>query len=100
MLVERELQELAENKEYTKIFNYFHNEYTVLLRDFLERHDVEVKESDCLINYIYKTRAFMPKYTTYTIPITNAMYNENVPEDMKYSLLMNSYRIVRKAFSE
>ena len=37
------------------VFNYFHNEYTMLLRDFLERHDIEVKESDCLINYIYKT---------------------------------------------
>ena len=100
MLIERELQELAENKEYSKIFNYFHDEYTVMLRDFLKRHDVEVKDSDCLINYIYKTRAFMPKYTTYTIPITNAMYNEDVPEDMKFALLMNSYRIVRKAFSE
>ena len=42
----------------------------------------------------------MPKYTTYTIPITNAMYNEDVPEDMKFALLMNSYKIVRKAFSE
>ena len=42
----------------------------------------------------------MPRYTTYTIPITHAMYNESVPEDMKYTLLMNSYRIVRKAFSE
>jgi hypothetical protein len=100
MLVERELAELAENKEYNQIFNYFHDEYTVMLRSFLERHDVEVKDTDCLINYIYKTRAFMPRYTTYTIPITHAMYNEDVPEDMKYLLLMNSYRIVRKAFSE
>lgn len=100
MLIERDLQELAEKKEYNKIFNHFHAEYTEMLKNFLQRHDVEIKETDCLINYIYKTRVFMPKFTTYTIPITNAMYNEDVPEDMKIALLMNSYRIVKKAFSE
>ena len=100
MLVERDLNALAEKKEYSQIFNYFHTEYTDLLKGFLERHDVEVKDSDCLINYIYKTRTFMPKYKQYTIPITHAMYNEDVPEDMKISLLLNSYRIVKKAFSE
>lgn len=100
MLIERDLQDLVEKKEYTQIFNQFHVEYTQLLKDFLKRHDVEIKDSDCLINYIYKTRVFMPKFTTYTIPITNAMYNEEVPEDMKIALLMNSYRIVKKAFSE
>ena len=42
----------------------------------------------------------MPRYNQYTIPITNAMYNEDVPEDMKIALLLNSYRIVKKAFSE
>lgn len=100
MLIERDLNALAEKKEYSQIFNYFHAEYTDMLKNFLERHDVEVKDTDCLINYIYKTRAFMPKYKQYTIPITNAMYNEDVPEDMKIALLLNSYRIVKKAFSE
>ena len=28
MLVEREIKELADKKEYNKIFNYFHEEYT------------------------------------------------------------------------
>lgn len=100
MLAERKIKELAENKEYVKVFNYFHDEYTQLLKNFLERHDVDIKENDCLIDYIVKTRVFMPRYTTYTIPITNAMYNEDVPEDMKYALLMNSYRTVREAFSK
>ena len=100
MLIERDLKSLAEKKEYDKIFNYFHAEYTEMLKDFLERHDVEIKETDCLINYIYKTRTFMPKYKQFTIPITNAMYNEDVPDDMKIALLLNSYRIVRRAFSE
>lgn len=99
MLVEREINELANNKEYIKVFNYFHDEYTEMLKDFLERHEVDIKENDCLIDYIVKTRFFMPKFTTYTIPITNAMYNEDVPEDLKYTLLMSSYRIVKDAFS-
>ena len=34
MLIERELQELAQNKEYDKVFNYFHDEYTAMLRSF------------------------------------------------------------------
>lgn len=100
MLVEKDVAALVEKKEYSKIFNYFHAEYTEMLKNFLERHDVEIKENDCLINYIYKTRTFMPRYNQYTIPITNAMYNEDVPEDMKITLLLNSYRIVKKAFSE
>ncbi len=100
MLIESEMKELAEKKEYTKVFNYFHDEYTELLRDFLNRHDVEITENDCLIDYIVKTRFFMPKYNSYTIPISNAMYNEELPEAMKYELLMSSYKDVRKAFSK
>ena len=42
----------------------------------------------------------MPKYKTYTIPITNAMYNEDLPEEIKYDLLMSSYKDVRDAFSK
>ena len=100
MLIEKEIEALAEKKEYVKVFNYFHDEYTDLLRGFLKRHDVEVKDDDCLIDYIVKTRVFMPKYTSYTIPITKAMYNEELPEALKYDLLMNSYRDVIKAFNK
>ena len=100
MLIEAEIKELVEGKEYIKIFNYFHDKYTVMLREFLKRHDVEISENECLIDYIVKTRFFMPKYISYTIPISNAMYNEDLPEAMKYELLMNSYKDVRKAFSK
>ena len=100
MLIERELNELAENREYIKVFNYFHDEYTELLKQFLKRHEVEIKENDCLIDYIVKTRFFMPQYTNYTIPITHAMYDETVPEEIKFSLLMESYRTVKDAFSK
>jgi|GluameStandDraft_1065615.scaffolds.fasta_scaffold10064_3 hypothetical protein len=98
MLIESEIKELASKKEYTKVFNYFHDEYTGMLRDFLERHEVEVKEKDCLIDYIVKTRVFMPKYNSYTISISNAMYNEDLSEETKYEMLMSSYKEVFKAF--
>lgn len=100
MLIEEEIKELEQKKEYTKVFNYFHDEYTEMLKNFLERHDVEINENDCLIDYIVKTRFFMPKYNTYTIPISNAMYNEELSEAMKYELLMSTYKEVRKAFSK
>ena len=99
MLVEKEIINLANNKEYNKIFNYFHDEYTKILRDFLIRHHVELKEDDCLINYIMKTRMFVPEVGHYTIPISNAMYNEQFSEKMKYDLLMNSYKEVIDIFS-
>ena len=100
MLIEEELKKLEQKKEYTKVFNYFHDEYTELLKNFLERHDVEINENDCLIDYIVKTRFFMPKFNTYTIPISNAMYNEDLSEAMKYELLMSTYKDVKKAFSK
>ncbi len=100
MLIEEEMKELAKNKEYTKVFNYFYDEYTEILKNFLERNEVEVKEDDCLIDYIVKTRFFMPKYNQYTIPISNAMYNEDLPEAMKYELLMSTYKDVIKAFNK
>ena len=100
MLVEKEMKELAKKKEYTKVFNYFHDEYTEMLRNFLIRNDVKVNENDCLIDYIVKTRFFMPKYNSYTIPISNAMYNEDLPEELKYDLLMSTYKDVKKAFSK
>lgn len=98
MLIEAELKELAEKNEYTKVFNYFHDEYTEMLKSFLERNGVELGDEDCLIDYIVKTRFFMPKYNQYTIPITNAMYNEDLSEELKYDLLMTTYKDVRKAF--
>ena len=100
MLIEAEIKELSEKKEYTKVFNYFHDEYTNMLKNFLERHEVEISENDCLIDYIVKTRFFMPKYISYTIPISNAMYNEDLTEAMKYELLMSSYKDVIKAYSK
>ena len=100
MLIEAEMKELAKKKEYTKVFNYFHDEYTDMLKNFLERNDVKVDENDCLIDYIVKTRFFMPKYNQYTIPISNAMYNEELPEALKYDLLMSTYKDVRKAFNK
>ena len=100
MLIEAEMRELAKKKEYTKVFNYFHDEYTEMLKNFLQRNDVKVNEDDCLIDYIVKTRFFMPKYNTYTIPISNAMYNEQFSEEMKYDLLKNTYKDVRKAFTK
>ncbi len=99
MLIEEEIKELEKNKEYTKVFNYFHDKYTVILKEFLERNDIETKEDDCLIDYIVKTRFFMPKYNQYTIPISNAMYNEDLPEAMKYELLMSTYKDVINAFT-
>ena len=100
MLKERENKNLENHEEYNNVFNYYHDEYTQMLKKFLERHEVKIKEDDCLIDFIVKTRFFMPKYSSYTIPIANAMYNEDVPEEMKYTLLMNSYKTVRNAFSE
>ena len=100
MLIEAELKKLQQKKEYTKVFNYFHDEYTEMLKNFLQRHEVEINENDCLIDYIVKTRFFMPKYNSYTIPISNAMYNEDLPEEMKYELLMATYKDVIKAFSK
>ena len=100
MLTENEKKEVAKEVEYSKVFNYFHDEYTNLLKSFLQRHDVKLKEDDCLINYIIKTRFFMPKYSAYTIPITNAMYNENVPNEMKYELMINSYKTIKDAFEQ
>lgn len=102
MLKEQRNNEIEKEteKDYSKVFNYFHEEYTQMLKEFLERHEVAIKEDDCLIDYIVKTRFFMPKFSYYTIPITNAMYNEDVPEDMKYALLMNSYRTVIEAFKQ
>lgn len=100
MLKEQKNNEMEHNTEYSKVFNYFHVEYTQMLKNFLERHEVAIKEDDCLIDYIIKTRFFMPKYSSYTIPITNAMYNEEVPEDMKYALLMNSYKTIKDAFEQ
>ena len=100
MLVESKIRELVKNEEYNQVFNYFHDEYTKMLKGFLIRNNVEVKEDDCLINYIVKTRMFKPEYTEYTIPISNAMYNEQYTEEMKYNLLMNTYKDVIKVFSK
>lgn len=100
MLKKQEKQTITETQEYAQVLNHFHTEYTQLLKNFLQRHEVEIKDEDCLIDYIIKTRVFMPKYSFYTIPITNAMYNENLPENMKYALLINTYATVKKAFNQ
>ena len=100
MLAKKEIQELAGKNEYIKVFNYFHDEYTEMMKEFLTRHEVKINEDDCLINYIVKTRCFMPKFTNYTIPISNAMYDENLPENIKYDMLINSYPVVKNVFSK
>ncbi|MBR1540441.1 MAG: hypothetical protein IJ629_04675 [Clostridia bacterium] len=100
MLTERKIKEPANQEEYIKVFNYFHDEYTGMMKDFLMRHEVKINEDDNLINYIIKARCFTPRYAGYTIPITNAMYSDTLSENMKYQLLMNSYPIVKDVFSK
>ncbi len=100
MLVKKEIQEPTTSSDYIKVFNYFHDEYTGMMKDFLTRHEVKLNDDDCLINYIIKARCFTPKFAGYTIPITNAMYSETLPENMKYELLINSYPIVKNIFSK
>ena len=58
MLEKRKEEKILETKEYMNIFNYFHNEYTQMLKTFLQRHEIAIKEDDCLIDYIIKTRFF------------------------------------------
>lgn len=100
MLTERKIYEPTNKEDYIKVFNYFHDEYTGMMKNYLIRHDVKLNEDDNLINYIIKARCFTPKVAGYTIPITNAMYSETLPENMKYELLINSYPIVKDAFSK
>ena len=100
MLVKKEIQGPTTSSDYIKVFNYFHDEYTGMMKDFLTRHEVKLNDDDCLINYIIKARCFTPKFAGYTIPITNAMYSETLPENMKYELLINSYPIVKNIFSK
>ena len=100
MLIERETKEPTNNADYIKVFNYFHDEYTEMMKDFLTRHEVKLNDDDCLINYIIKARCFTPRVAGYTIPISNAMYSETLPENTKYEILMNSYPIVKDVFSK
>lgn len=99
MLETREIQDLIEQNQYTKVFNYFHDEYTRTLKDFLIRHNISISEEDCLINYIIKTRMFMPKYKKYTMLMTN-VYNEDVSEEEKLDKLLASYNEIKEAFSK
>ena len=98
MLEKNEIQDLVTQSQYVKVFNYFHAEYTQTLKNFLIRHDVGISENDCLINYIIKTRIFMPKYGKYTSYITT-VYDENSSEEEKLGTLMNNYNEVIKVFS-
>ena len=100
MLKEQQKKTVVETQEYLQVLNHFHTEYTQLLKNFLQRHEIAIKEDDCLIDYIIKTRVFMPKYSLYTIPITRIMYNENIPENVKYDLLINSYPMIKNVFNE
>ena len=100
MLIDSEIEKPKTEKEYIKVFNYFHDEYTGMMKDYLTRHEVKLNDDDCLINYIIKARCFTPKVAGYTIPISNAMYSDTLSENMKYELLMNSYPIVKDVFSK
>lgn len=99
MLNNEEIKTLAKQNKYIQVFNYFHSEYTDTLKNFLIRHDVSVSDDDCLINYIIKTRMFMPSYKKYTFPITS-VYDEEVSEEEKLDTLISSYNEVKEAFSK
>ena len=95
-----ELKSLAEREDYVKVFNYFHDEYSQMLKDFLTRHDVEVKQDECLIDYIFKTRVFMPEYKDYTYQITSAMYDEDLPQDVKCNMMFDNFYSLKDIFKK
>ena len=95
-----ELKSFAEREDYVKVFNYFHDEYSQMLKDFLTRHDVEVKQDECLIDYIFKTRVFMPEYKDYTYQITSAMYDEDLPQDVKCNMMFDNFYSLKDIFKK
>lgn len=94
----KKIENMINFSDYTNVLNYFHYRYTDLLKNFLISNNVEVNERDCLIDYIVKTRVFMPKYNSSTYQISNALYNENLSEKEKCDIIKNSYKDVFKTF--
>ena len=51
MLIDKENEKPKSENEYIRVFNYFHDEYTGMMKDYLIRHKVKLNDDDCLINY-------------------------------------------------
>jgi hypothetical protein len=96
MLNKQTVMDMLQNKEYSKIVDYFSIEYKNVLEDFLKRNNVSVAEEDTMIDVMYKVEINFPKHSSLMMLISIALFNEDITIGDRIEKLIDNYNILKE----
>lgn len=96
MLSKEHLMSLLKDGEYSKIVDYFSNEYKEILENFLTKNSIEITDDDSMIDLMYKVEVNFPKHTGLMMLISMSLYNEDITIGDRIEKMIDNYNIVKE----
>jgi len=84
------------DKEYSKIVDYFSDEYKSILEDFLIKNKIEVSDKETMIDVMYKVETNFPQHSGLMMLISISLFNEDMTIGDRIEKLIDNYDIVTK----
>lgn len=95
MLNKGVVMDLLNNGEFTKIVDYFSDEYRLILEDFLIKNNIGLDDDDSMIDVMYKVEVNFPKHSGLMMLISAALYNEDMTIGDRIEKLIDLYNTVK-----
>jgi hypothetical protein len=96
MLIKSIVMDLLRGGEYSKIVNYFTDEYRCILENFLTKNKIEVSDKDTMIDIMYKVEINFPQHSGLMMLISMSLFNEDMTIGDRIERLIDNYDIVVK----
>lgn len=87
---------LLRNSEYSKIVDYFSDEYRNILEEFLIKNNVKISNEDSMIDVMYKVEVNFPKHSALMMLISVMLFNEDMAIGDRIEKLIDNYNIIKE----
>lgn len=96
MLNRTVIMNLLKDNEYSKIVDYFSDEYRIILDDFLIKNDIKISSEDSMIDIMFKVEINFPRYSGLMMLLSNTLYNEDITAGDRIEKLIANYNTIKE----
>lgn len=94
MLNKSVVMSLLKDREYSKIVDYFSDEYKSILIKYLVKNNIKVTDNDTMIDLMYKVEINFPNHSGLMTLISMSLYNEDMTISDRIEKLIDNYNII------
>jgi len=88
--------DLLKAGEYSKLVNYFSDEYRIILEEFLVKNKIEISDDDAMVDVIYKVKSNFPQHSGLMMLISMSLFNEDMTTGTRIEKFIDNYNITKE----